>query len=100
MIQDIYKVEADMKDRYLSSQRHTIQVDAGLYMDAIGKHLGVTPNLWVILLTDPWLWFKCVFGCWSPHQYRLQGPGTWKGAREEIMKANSGYNYRTYTPIE
>ena len=47
--------------------------------------IGARPNLWHLLMTDPKLAFKCFFGPCLPAQYRLVGPGSWKGAREVIM---------------
>ena len=35
--------------------------------------------------TDPKLALTCYFGPCTPYQFRLQGPGTWDGAREAIM---------------
>lgn len=93
---DVEKVRKEMAERYLASQRHTIQVDAGPYMDSIGAEIGCTPNLWAYFVTDPLLWFKLVFGSWNPHQYRLQGPDAWKGARNEIFAVNGGYDYRKW----
>ena len=99
---DVLKVQSEMSKRYISSQRHTIQVDAGNiigvilgpYMDEIGNIIGVTPSLFYTLVTDPILWIKIVFGCWTPHQYRLVGPDAWSKARNQIMLVNSGYDYR------
>ena len=65
-------------------------------MDEIGSEIGATPSLWTFLLKDLFLWYKLVFGCWTPHHYRLQGPDPWQGARSEIIHANSGYDYRTW----
>ena len=38
-----------------------------------------------MLFRDPLLTFKCIFGPCTPYQYRLEGPGAWKGARKAIM---------------
>ena len=38
-----------------------------------------------MLLTDPNLAMKCIFGPCTPYQFRLEGPGRWKGARKAIM---------------
>lgn len=51
----------------------------------VHSQVGVRPNLLRILLTDPVLWMKVVFGPCSPYQYRLSGPGKWAGARQAIL---------------
>ncbi|XP_077389815.1 flavin-containing monooxygenase 5-like [Festucalex cinctus] len=85
MLDDIkYKQEA-MADRYVSSQRHTIQVDYTNYMDEIAAPIGVRPNVLRLLLTDPRLGLNLLFGPISPYQYRLRGPGKWAGARQAIL---------------
>lgn len=38
-----------------------------------------------LFLTDPKLAFTCYFGPCTPYQFRLMGPGSWKGAREAIL---------------
>ena len=38
-----------------------------------------------LLLTDPALWLRVVFGPCTPYQFRLHGPGAWSGARDAIM---------------
>lgn len=47
--------------------------------------MGVRPNLLRLLLLDPVLWMKVVFGPCNPYQYRLFGPGRWAGARQAIV---------------
>lgn len=55
------------------------------YLDEISSLIGAKPNLWQLLMTDPVLAFRCIFGPCLPAQYRLFGPGTWQGARDIIM---------------
>ncbi|KAF3835058.1 hypothetical protein F7725_027616 [Dissostichus mawsoni] len=38
-----------------------------------------------MLLTDPRLGLKVLFGPGTPYQYRLKGPGKWAGARQAIF---------------
>uniref|UniRef100_A0A665UVN2 Flavin-containing monooxygenase n=1 Tax=Echeneis naucrates TaxID=173247 RepID=A0A665UVN2_ECHNA len=47
--------------------------------------VGVRPNFLLLLLRDPVLWVKVVFGPCTPYQYRLTGPGQWAGARHAIL---------------
>ena len=96
-----------MSKRYVSSPRHTIQVDWIPFMDEVASQFGVKPNIrelssvlkiktfyvWMFtadfpvkfLLTDPRLGLELFFGPCTPYQYRLQGPGQWKGARKAIL---------------
>ena len=69
----------------MKSQRHTIQVDYIEYMDELACLIGVKPNVWSLLLTDPKLALQVIFGPCTPYQYRLQGPGQWDGARKAIL---------------
>ena len=45
------------------------------------------------MLTDPKLAAQCYFGPCTPYQYRLAGPGAWKGARDAILTIWDRYNY-------
>lgn len=74
-----------MARRYVAAQRHTIQVDYIPYMDELAKQVGVNPPILKLLLTDPRLGFKVLFGPCTPYQFRLCGPGQWKGARQAIL---------------
>lgn len=49
-------------------------VDFQVYCDGIAKIMGVLPPLNHLLVTQPWLWFKIMFGPFTMHQYRLVGP--------------------------
>lgn len=71
--------------RYVTSQRHTIQVDYVNYMDEIADLVGVRPRISRLLLTDPRLGLNLLFGPCTPYQYRLRGPGKWVGARQAIF---------------
>ncbi|KAJ1343714.1 hypothetical protein BSLG_001695 [Batrachochytrium salamandrivorans] len=88
-LEDIQKKQHRMKQRYVASPRHTIQVDAGPYFDEIAEQFGAAPNLWKLFFTDHYLWRQLMFGCWNAHHYRLTGPGAWAGARQAILAANS-----------
>ena len=49
-----------------------------------------------LVTSDPKLAFQCFFGPATPYQYRLMGPGAWKGARDAIMTQWE----RTYAPLK
>ena len=41
-----------------------------------------------LLVTDPRLAMAVYFGLTSPYQYRLVGPGAWRGARDAILSTH------------
>uniref|UniRef100_A0A3B4FI44 Flavin-containing monooxygenase n=1 Tax=Pundamilia nyererei TaxID=303518 RepID=A0A3B4FI44_9CICH len=84
MLKDIQWKQAAMA-QYVTSQRHTIQVDYVSYMDEVAELVGVQPNIPRMLLTDPKLGMNVLFGPCTPYQYRLRGPGKWAGARQAIL---------------
>lgn len=55
------------------------------YLDTIAKEVGVRPNIVWLLLTDPSLGLRVLFGPCTPYQFRLSGPGHWRGARQAIF---------------
>lgn len=85
MLKDIQCKEETMANRYVTSQRHTIQVDYVSYMDEIAELVGVKPNILRMLLTDPRLGLTVMLGPCTPYQYRVRGPGRWAGARQAIL---------------
>ncbi|XP_037626548.1 flavin-containing monooxygenase 5-like [Sebastes umbrosus] len=85
MLKDVQCKQETMAKRYVTSQRHTIQVDYMSYMDEIAALVGVRPNSLRLLLTDPRLALNVMFGPGTPYQYRLRGPGKWAGARQAIL---------------
>ncbi|XP_051802581.1 flavin-containing monooxygenase 5 isoform X12 [Acanthochromis polyacanthus] len=85
MLKDIQYKKETMAKRYVTSQRHTIQVDYVDYMDEIAEIVGVQPNILKLLLTDPRIGLSVAFGPVTPYQYRLGGPGKWAGARQAIL---------------
>ncbi|KAK7133344.1 hypothetical protein R3I94_015273 [Phoxinus phoxinus] len=85
MIKDIKAKENEITQRYVAAQRHTIQVDYIPYMDELAKQVGVRPSILKLLLTDPRLALKIIFGPCTPYQFRLHGPGRWEGARQAIL---------------
>uniref|UniRef100_A0A3Q3ETS5 Flavin-containing monooxygenase n=1 Tax=Labrus bergylta TaxID=56723 RepID=A0A3Q3ETS5_9LABR len=85
MMKDIQCKKKTMAQRYVSSQRHTIQVDYISYMDEIAEQVGVRPSVLRLLLTDPRMGLNVLLGPCTPYQYRLQGPGKWAGAHQAIL---------------
>lgn len=55
------------------------------YLDEVATEIGCKPNILGLLLTDPVLALKVIFGPCTPAQYRLKGPGKWEMARKQIM---------------
>lgn len=82
---DIRRKQIAMKHRYCQSIRHTIQVDWIPFMDELATLTRCKPNIRNMLLTDRQLALTCVFGPCTPYQYRLEGHGSWSGAREAIL---------------
>ncbi|KAM9384188.1 flavin-containing monooxygenase 5-like isoform 1-T2 [Pholidichthys leucotaenia] len=85
MQNDIQNKKDAMAKRYVTTQRHTIQVDYISYMDEIAEQVGVRPNILKLLLTDPRVGLSLLFGPCTPYQFRLSGPGKWAGARQAIL---------------
>ncbi|KAJ8277841.1 hypothetical protein GJAV_G00080730 [Gymnothorax javanicus] len=85
MLKDIKEKADKMAKRYVTSQRHTIQVDYIAYMDELAMQFGVRPNFLGLLLRDPRLGLSVLLGPCTPYQYRLCGPGQWSGARQAIL---------------
>lgn len=96
MWKDIRKKQEAMAIRYKKSNRHTIQVDYIPFMDELAELVGCKPNLAKLVLSDPKLAKECYFGPCTPYQYRLMGPGIWKGARQAIMTQWK----RVYQPLQ
>ncbi|KAM4629450.1 flavin-containing monooxygenase 5-like [Polymixia lowei] len=85
MLKDAQCKQEAMAKRYVTSQRHTIQVDYVPYMDEIAELVGNQPSILRLLLTDPRLAMSVMLGPCTPYQYRLRGPGKWAGARQAIL---------------
>ncbi|XP_076436626.1 flavin-containing monooxygenase 5-like [Babylonia areolata] len=82
---DIEAKEAAMAKRYVTSPRHTIQVDYISFMDELAELNGCKPSLGSLVRKDLALAWQVFTGPCTPYQYRLTGPGTWPGARSAIM---------------
>ncbi|UYV69878.1 hypothetical protein LAZ67_7001063 [Cordylochernes scorpioides] len=75
---------------------HTLHLYYVNYLDEIANIIGCKPNFFKMFFTDPILFFYCVFGPCLPYQFRLSGPGAWKGARDAILT----YKKRMYAPLK
>uniref|UniRef100_A0A8C7C125 Flavin-containing monooxygenase n=1 Tax=Neovison vison TaxID=452646 RepID=A0A8C7C125_NEOVI len=62
-----------------------LQSDYITYIDELLTSINAKPNLFSLLLTDPRLACTIFFGPCTPYQFRLTGPGKWKGARNAIL---------------
>ncbi|OWF37481.1 Dimethylaniline monooxygenase [N-oxide-forming] 3 [Mizuhopecten yessoensis] len=54
-------------------------------MDELAELNGCLTNIGQMLMRDPVLVIKCLFGPCTPYQFRLEGPGKWVGARQAIL---------------
>ncbi|XP_070687811.1 dimethylaniline monooxygenase [N-oxide-forming] 2-like isoform X1 [Pempheris klunzingeri] len=70
---------------YPCPRQAVLQVDYIQYLDFMAEEVSVRPNFLRLLLRDPVLWVKVVFGPCTPYQYRLTGPAQWAGARQAIL---------------
>ncbi|CAL1283941.1 unnamed protein product [Larinioides sclopetarius] len=93
MLQDVKDRHKRNAESYAPSDKMTLRVDFIQYCDEIASQFGAKPNLLKILLTDPMLFLKLFFGPSLSYQYRLQGPHSWKGAREAIMTSEDRMMY-------
>ena len=65
-------------------------------MDEIASEIGCKPNLRKLFVEDPKLAVQCLVGPCLPAQYRIHGPGTWKGAKDALL---GGWD-RTLAPMK
>ncbi|XP_064003346.1 flavin-containing monooxygenase 1 [Pogoniulus pusillus] len=56
-----------------------------VYLDEIASLIGAKPSVLRLLCRDPRLALTVFFGPCTPYQYRLEGPGSWEGARQAIF---------------
>ncbi|UYV69879.1 K02A2.6-like [Cordylochernes scorpioides] len=93
---DIKEFVEQTKKIFGPSPCHTLHVYYINYLDEIANIIGCKPNFFKMFFTDPILFFYCVFGPCLPYQFRLSGPGAWKGARDAILT----YKKRIYAPLK
>ncbi|KAH9373203.1 hypothetical protein HPB48_004948 [Haemaphysalis longicornis] len=82
MLSDIVSTEAQQRRRYVSSARHTIQVDYMAYTRDVARRIGADPSLGLALLRQPKLFWALLTGPQVPYMFRLQGPHAWHGAAQ------------------
>ncbi|KAH7718799.1 Protein FMO-2 [Aphelenchoides avenae] len=97
MDEEIEEYQRSLRDRYVDSPRHTIQVDFIDYMDEMGNLLGCVPNPLDYVVSDPVLAYHLVFRAVVPYAYRLKGPNAWPGARDAIIKVDERLQAATRT---
>uniref|UniRef100_A0A3Q2NMV5 Flavin-containing monooxygenase n=1 Tax=Fundulus heteroclitus TaxID=8078 RepID=A0A3Q2NMV5_FUNHE len=85
MIKAVEKDTKDIEKSYIVSKLTPLQVDFVSYMDDIAGEVGVRPSLLWLFFTDYQLFKHVLWGPVTAYQYRLMGPGKWKGARKAIL---------------
>lgn len=85
MMEDIIETEKQQRRRYVSSLRHTIQVDYQPYTRDIARRIGADPELQRHFFRNIKLWWALFTGPQVPYMFRLQGPHTWNGATAAIL---------------
>lgn len=70
---------------YPCPRQAAMQVEYVPYLDFMAEKVGVRPHFLGLLLREPVLWAKVLFGPCTPYQFRLSGPGQWSGARQAIL---------------
>ncbi|GFR68900.1 dimethylaniline monooxygenase [N-oxide-forming] [Elysia marginata] len=82
---DVRLREAEMAQQYVTSRRHTIQVEYMGYMDELAVLVGCKPDFAALFKQDPLFSLKVWFGPVYPYTYRLCGPGQNKDAKQMIL---------------
>jgi dimethylaniline monooxygenase (N-oxide forming) len=87
MVQSAAKDEANWEWRFgYDKTRVKGLVDFQLYCDDLASQMGVLPPLRKLFLTNPRVWFKIMFGPFTMHQYRIQGPAADPQRAQEVYK--------------
>ncbi|KAL1427561.1 hypothetical protein MTO96_017263 [Rhipicephalus appendiculatus] len=95
MLSDVERTETAQRSRYVSSARHTIQVDYMPYTRDLARRIGADPSLAMALLRRPALFWALLAGPQVPYMFRLQGPHSWHGAADAVI----GTQQRIEAPI-
>jgi dimethylaniline monooxygenase (N-oxide forming) len=64
-------------------------------MDELADMIGVKPKILWLLITDPRLAFRVIFGPNVSYVYRIDGPHKWDGAREAILNVPMRVRFAT-----
>lgn len=83
---EVAATQQKMKSFFIPTPRHSLMIDKIAYVEELAKIIGVKPNYFKLLLTDPKLYYALVTSPVLNYQYRLQGPHSWKGARDAILE--------------
>jgi dimethylaniline monooxygenase (N-oxide forming) len=67
------------------AERMATLVDYHLYMDDLAAIIGCAPPLTRLLMTDPALWLRVVYGPTQGCQFRLRGPGSKPALARELL---------------
>lgn len=95
MLSDMASTESEQRRRYVSSARHTIQVDYMAYTRDVARRIGADPSLSRALLRQPRLFWALLAGPQVPYMFRLQGPHSWHGAAQAVL----GTHRRILAPL-
>lgn len=99
MEEEVEKRTRSLRQQYVNSSRHTVQVDYVAYMDSIADEIQVKPNLTSLAFSSSRLAWKVLTGPATSYQYRLCGPGKWPGAQEAIEgqweRVLAGFRHRS-----
>uniref|UniRef100_A0A915AXD7 Flavin-containing monooxygenase n=3 Tax=Parascaris univalens TaxID=6257 RepID=A0A915AXD7_PARUN len=96
MRSDIDHTRTLRSQRYYKSPRNVLRVDYMKYMDEISALIGCKPHIWKYALSDPWFAFRLFVGANAPYVYRLQGEGSWPGAKNALISLHE----RVKTPLK
>jgi len=76
--------EVEEKQFTLSGRISTL-VFWGEFMEAMGQHIGCSPQLFRYIFTRPFFWVSLFFGPLLPHHYRLRGPHAATKTAESVV---------------
>lgn len=93
---EVAATQQKMKSFYIPTPRHSLMIDKIAYVEELAKIIGVKPNYFKLLLTDPKLYYALVTSPVLNYQYRLHGPHSWEGARDAIL----GFQDRLRAPFK
>ncbi|KAF6074509.1 flavin containing dimethylaniline monooxygenase 2 [Phyllostomus discolor] len=88
MMEDTIKRNKKRIDLFGKGQSQILQTNYIDYLDELAAEIGAKPDLLSLLFRDPELAVRLYFGPCNSYQYRLVGPGQWKGARGAILSQN------------
>ncbi|XP_077500635.1 flavin-containing monooxygenase 5-like isoform X2 [Amblyomma americanum] len=92
---DVQRAQNKITSTFIPTTRHALMIDRVGYVDDLAGIIGVKPDYLKIFFTDPKLYWTLMLSPLLNYQYRLQGPHTWKKAREAIF----GYRERRRAPL-